>query len=217
MEVNMQGYTKINCKTAPEVFMKVIPGHFVTPNSHINYYIDMTTMKSRLNEARNAAAALAKEYVASTIVDSIVCMDGCEVIGAFLAEELTKAGIISVNQHQTIYVVTPEYDLTGQMIFRENMQMMIKGKHIVLLLASTTTGTTLGRAVECIQYYGGHVNGISAIFSAANSIAGQKINHLFSPADIPDYRNYAPDKCDLCKMGVPVDAICNGFGLSPIR
>ena len=152
----MQGYTKINCKTDPEVFMKVIPGHFVTPNSHINYYIDMTTMKSRLNEARNAAAALAKEYVASTIVDSIVCMDGCEVIGAFLAEELTKAGIISVNQHQTIYVVTPEYDLTGQMIFRENMQMMIKGKHVVLLLASTTTGTTLGRAVECIQYF--HIN-----------------------------------------------------------
>ena len=92
----MQGYRKVNSKKAPEVFMKVIPGHFVTPNSHINYYIDMTTMKSRLSEAQNAAKALAEDYLASTIVDSIVCMDGCEVIGAFLADELTKDGILTI-------------------------------------------------------------------------------------------------------------------------
>jgi len=210
----MQGYRKINSKKAPEVFMKVIPGHFVTPNSHINYYIDMTTMKSRLSEAQNAAKALAEDYLASTIVDSIVCMDGCEVIGAFLADELTKDGILTMNQHKTIYVVTPEYDLSGNMIFRENMQMMIRDKHVLLLLASTTTGTTIHRAVECINYYGGQVSGISAIFSAARAIAGMDIHSLFSPSDLPDYKNYAPDKCEMCKAGIPVDAICNGFGFS---
>lgn len=210
----MQGYTKVNCKRAPEVFMKVVPGHFVTPNSHINYYIDMTTMKSRLSEAQNAARALAQDYVATTIVDSIVCMDGCEVIGAFLAEELTKSGVLSMNQHKTIYVVTPEYDLTGQMIFRENMQMMVRDKNVLILLASTTTGKTLGRAIDCIHYYGGQVSGISAIFSAASRIYSMDIHSLFSPSDLPDYRNYSPDKCELCKNSVPVDAICNGFGFS---
>ncbi|WP_130838045.1 phosphoribosyltransferase [Lachnoclostridium sp. Marseille-P6806] len=210
----MQGYRKINCKRAPEVFMKVIPGHFVTPNSHINYYIDMTTMKARLSEAQNAAKALAQDYVATTIVDSVICMDGCEVIGAFLAEELTRAGVLSMNQHKTIYVVTPEYDLSGQMIFRENMQMMVRDKNVLILLASTTTGTTLGRAIDGIRYYGGRVSGISAIFSAASRIGGMDIHALFGPADLPDYRNYAPDRCDLCRRGEAVDAICNGFGFS---
>ena len=43
----MQTYTKMRSRKFPDVIMKVIPGHFVTPNSHINYYIDMTTMKTR--------------------------------------------------------------------------------------------------------------------------------------------------------------------------
>ena len=213
----MQGYYKVTCKEAPEVFMKVIPGHFVTPNSHINYYIDMTTMKSRLSEVQNAAKALAKEYISNTIIDSIVCMDGTEVIGAFLADELTKAGFVTINQHKTIYVVSPEYDLSGQMIFRENMQMMVHEKHVLILLASTTTGRTVTRAAESINYYGGHVVAVSAIFSAATSIGDIPIHSLFSPADLPDYKNYAPDKCDLCKKGVPVDAICNGFGFSRVN
>ena len=54
----MQSYTKMRSRKFPDVIMKVIPGHFVTPNSHINYYIDMTTMKTRQSEAKAAARAM---------------------------------------------------------------------------------------------------------------------------------------------------------------
>lgn len=104
--------------------LKVIPGHFVTPNSHINNYIDLTTMKTRQSEAVEVAKAISETYASSTIVDTIVCMDGMEVIGAFLADRLTRAGIMSMNQHKTIYIVRPEFDVTGQMIFRENNQVI---------------------------------------------------------------------------------------------
>ena len=153
----MQTYTKMRSRKFPDVIMKVIPGHFVTPNSHINYYIDMTTMKTRQSEAKAAARAMASTYAATTIVDTIVCMDGMEVIGAYLADELTQAGIMSMNAHKTIYVYSPEFDNRGQMIFRENSEMMIKGKHVLLLLASATTGQTILRAGESIDYYGGTV------------------------------------------------------------
>lgn len=212
----MLSYTKIYSKNYPDIALKVIPGHFVTPNSHINYYIDMTTMKTRQSEAHGVADAISQEYIASTIVDSIICMDGTEVIGAYLAEDLTKAGIVSMNQHKTIYVVTPEYDLSGQMIFRDNMKMMVENKHVLILLASATTGRTLGRGVEAINYYGGHVTGISAIFSAVKSVAGCSVMSLFSQSDLPDYRSYSPDTCRMCEEGKPVDAICNGFGYSQL-
>ena len=117
-EVHMQSYTKMRSRKFPDVIMKVIPGHFVTPNSHINYYIDMTTMKTRQSEAKAAARAMASTYAATTIVDTIVCMDGMEVIGAYLADELTQAGVMSMNAHKTIYVYSPEFDNRGQMIFR---------------------------------------------------------------------------------------------------
>jgi len=47
----MQDMIKISLKENSNVVLKAIPGHFITPNSHVNYYLDMTTMKSRLSEA----------------------------------------------------------------------------------------------------------------------------------------------------------------------
>ena len=215
-EVFMQSYTKMRSTRYNDVIMKVIPGHFVTPNSHINYYIDMTTMKTRQNEAKAAARAMSEDYVASTVVDTIVCMDGMEVIGAYMAEELTKAGIMSMNAHKRIYIMSPEYDLAGQMIVTEIIQMMVRGKHCLLLLASATTGQTIARASESINYYGGTIEGISAIYSAVSKVMGYQIHALYTNADLPDYKSYPPSKCKMCQSNQPIDAICNGFGYSSL-
>lgn len=212
----MQDYTKIYSKRHPEIFLKVIPGHFVTPNSHINYYIDMTTMKTRSAEAENVAKALAEAYSTSTIVDTIICMDNTEVIGAYLAEQLTQAGVLSKNAHRTIYIMTPEFNLTGQMIFRENVQMMIKNKNVLILCASTTTGKTIAGAMQSVKYYGGEISGVSAIFSVVSKIYGRDVHALFTKADVPDYANYKADECELCKKGTKIDAIANGFGYSRV-
>ena len=88
---------KIYARTDNRIQLKMIPGHFVTSQSHITHYLDLTTMKSRCAEAQRIASALAANYEASIPVDTIVCMDGLEVIGAYLAEELTKAGVLSMN------------------------------------------------------------------------------------------------------------------------
>ena len=143
-------------------------------------------------------------------------MDGCEVIGAYLADELTASGIMSLNQHKTMYIVTPEVNPGGQLIFRDNMQMMISGKHCLLLLASATTGRTIARAVECVQYYGGIVEGVSAIFSASDNVQGIDINYIFGGNDIANYRTYDASQCPMCARKEKIDAIVNSFGYSKL-
>ena len=196
--------------------LKVLNGHFATNHSHINYYIDMTTLKTRQSEAQEVAKNLAGRYLYNTVVDTIVCLDGMQVVGAYLAEELTKAGVMSMNAHKTIYVVTPEYNSTSQMIFRDNLIPMINGKHVVLLMASVTTGKTINKGMECIQYYGGNLQGIAAIFSAIEEENGAHINSVFHTSDIPDYRTYDYRECPYCKQGKKIDALVNGYGYSKI-
>lgn len=212
----MKDMIKVFSKQYPDVVLKAIPGHFVTPNSHVNYFLDMTTLKSRLSEASSVARALSSQIANHTVVDTIVCMEGCEIIGAFLADDLTKAGIYSMNAHKTIYIITPEYVNSGQLLFRENLVPMIKGKNVLLLLASATTGKTILNATQALHYYGATISGISAVFSAANSIMGIPINSLFSTGDIPDYKTYKPEVCTMCKEKQPIDAFANGFGYSQI-
>ena len=199
------------------IALKVIPGHFVPNHSHLNYYLDMTTMKTRQNEAERIAIAMKDYYnVMDKPIDTIVCLDGCEVIGAFLASELSRSGVLSTNAHKTIYVVTPEFNSNGQMIFRDNLKPEIYGKNVLLLLASATTGKTVRNSIECIEYYGGILQGISAIFSAVDSINGHRIDALFRADDIPNYEAFAHSDCPMCKEGKPVEALVNGYGYSEI-
>lgn len=207
-----EGAMKVYSQYNNALSVKIIPGHFATNHSHINYYMDMTTLKTRQSAAMAAAKAIVREYVTSTIVDTIVCMDGTEVIGAYLAEELSAAGFMSMNAHQTIYVVSPELNSMGQLIFRDNLQPMIRNKHVLLLLATATTGRTIERALECIEYYGGSVAGVSALFSAAEEIHGCTIQSIFKKEDFPEYQTYPHDECPYCKAGQKLDAIVNSYG-----
>ncbi len=213
----MEQYIKLTSQRHHDVILRVIPGHFATPNSHINYYMDMAALKSRTTEAQAAARALSEYYYSSTTVDTIVCLDGTEVIGAYLATELSRVGVISMNKHKSIYVLAPEYNMTGQMIFRDNLQLWINNKNVLVLLASATTGKSLAQAVESLSYYGAHITGISALFSVVSKIDGIHVHSLFTPADLPAYASYTHDDCPLCKKGIRVDALCNGFGYTPIR
>ena len=196
--------------------LRIAKGHFVTNHSHINYYIDITYQKTRLSEAKDSAYQLVSTFINDTPVDTIVCMDGTAVLGACVAEELTKSGFNTINAHQTIYVVEPEYGPHSQMIFRDNIQPMIRGKHVLVLMASVTTGYTANRAISSICYYGGKVAGLASIYSAVNEVEGYPVRSVYSLDDLPDYETYDYRDCPYCKRGQKLDALVNSHGISAL-
>lgn len=199
-----------------DLLLRVAKGHFATSHSHINYYIDVTMQKNRLSEARAVAQELVNAYTHTTIVDTVLCLDGTEVIGACIASELTRDGFVNLNAHQTIYVVTPEHTSGSQLLFRENTAPMIEGKHVLILAASVTTGYTAAAAVEAVNYYGGHVQGIAAVFATQTECAGYPVTSIFDPNDLGDYQSYDSRVCPWCSAGQRIDALVNSFGYSSL-
>ena len=199
-----------------KVPLRVARGHFATNHSHINYYIDIAKQKSRLSEAKAVAKYLAGNYNINTQVDTILCLEGMSVIGACLAEELTTEGYQSVNEHQDIYVVEPEYNSNNQIIFRDNIQPMITNKRVLVLMASVTTGRTADRSLEAIGYYGGTVVGVASLYSAVDKIGAVNVKSVYSLDDLPDYESYNYKDCPMCKAGRKIDALVNSFGYSCI-
>ncbi len=197
------------------VRLRVAPGHFATSHSHINYYIDLTMTKHRLSEAKEAATELCAMLPASTIIDTILCLDGTEVIGACMADHLTREGFTNMNAHRTIYVVTPEHTSGSQLLFRDNSAPMIVGKHVLVLAASVTTGYTVEAALNAIRYYSGKPAGVCAIFSCLDVCGGFPVNTIFNMKnDLPDYMSRNPLECPLCKANKRLDALVNAFGVS---
>ena len=173
----------------PNLQLRVSKGHYATSHSHINYYIDVTLTKFRLSEARAAAQELVRGYRGTTIIDTILCLDGTEVIGACMG---------------------------SQLIFRENTAPMIQDKHVLVLAASVTTGYTVQGAVEAIRYYGGEPAGVTAIFATVDECAGYPVASIFDPHDLPDYQSYDAHSCPWCKEGKKIDALVNSFGYSSL-
>jgi orotate phosphoribosyltransferase len=213
----LNDYTKIPAQMNANVALKIIPGHFATTHSHVTNYMEIGTMKTRCSEAHGVATILAMHYTISTPVDTILCADGTEVIGTYLAEELTRAGVLNYNAHRTVYVISPEYTPSGQLIFRDNLQLAIRGKHTLILMGSLTTGITLESLIEGVRYYGANVSGACAIFSAVKEVEGIPVISVFRPEEIPNYHSYPPTECPLCKNGTPIDALVNSFGYSLLK
>lgn len=194
------------------VTLDVIPGHFTTGNSHLNYYLNMSRLKSNALVARDVAREMSIPYLSNNLVDTIVCMEDTEVIGAYMAEELMENGSMVVNSDRDIHVISPIASTNGRLIFLQSRQKLIYNKHIILLVSSASTGKTILKALECIQYYGGKLAGISALFSAKSEISGHEINSIFVSDDIPDYRVIKPSECEMCKNHQKIDAIVDHDG-----
>ena len=200
------------------LFLRVCKGHFATNDRHSNYYIDVVAQKARLSEAKAVAEELSSYFYHSTIIDTVLCLDGTEVIGACLANALTKADFVSMNAHKSIYVVSPEITHTSQILFRDNIVPMISGKSVMLLAVSYSSGRSVEAAIDAVKYYGGTVAGVSAIFSTKEKTRAEyPIYSCFNPDFLGDYEHYNPQECPMCKKGQKLDALINGFGYSLLK
>lgn len=181
--------TDLRSARNPKARIKILEGHFATVNSHINTYIDMSTVKCRHNNGRETARVLANHFQNNTMIDTIVCLDGTELIGAFMAEFLADTGIMSINSGKNISIITPDVNAYGQLVFMDSTLRMIKHMQVLVLAASVTTGQTITRAAEAVSYYGGTVRGVAAIFSNVEQTAeGMEIFSIFQKEDLPDYQ-----------------------------
>ncbi len=195
--------------TRGNVYLRAAKGHFATNHSHINYFIDTITQKTRLTEAKAVAKELASKFYGDQ-VDTILCLDNMALVGAYLADSLSASG-------RDIAVIEPEYNSSAQMTFRDNVQPYIREKNVLILMASISTGFTAKRGIQGTKYYGGNVVGVAGLYGATNKLEySVKLATIFNAKDVPDYASYDHNDCPFCKDGRKLDALVNSHGYTKL-
>ena len=123
---------------------------------------------------------------------------------------------VNMNAHQTIYIISPEYISGGQMMFRDNLVPMLANKHVLIVAASVTTGKSALAAIDAVNYYGGTVVGVAAIFATVDECDHHPVHSVFDPNDLGDYESYKPHLCPICHRGERIEALVNSFGYSAL-
>lgn len=200
----------------PVIEINVIPGHFTTKHYHVTHYLDLNNLKNNASVASDVAIEMALPYLSSKLVDTIICMEGTEIIGAYMARELLQEGTSVINSGKDIHVLTPTVNINRKFVFQSNTQKLILNKNVVLLVSLMARGVTVNSVLECLSYYGGRVVGISTLFNTLpeehehgtrgifNNI---DVHSLFTNKDIPSYEISSPGECSKCKEGQGLDAI----------
>lgn len=196
------------------LFLRVVKGHFMKSNGHMNYYIDVTMQKSKLTEANAVAEELVAHFNNGMMINTILCLDEMQVIATCMAQKLTSAGFMNVNSNQAIYILTPEKISAGRFIFREESIPLIAGKNVLILTSSVATGRTTSVAMDAIKYYGGNVVGLASIYSAVNECKGLPVYSAFDANDLSGYYCVPSHECPLCKEGRNIDGVVNSYGFS---
>ncbi len=198
------------------ITIKVSPGHFATNSSHISHYLDGSSLKTGASVEREDTRELAAIFLSGSLVETILCMENTEVIGAYLAEELLMDGTMSLSSSDEIHVMTPMQSHGGQLIFQPSERKHIEGKNILVLLATVASGRTVSRALDCLAYYGGKPVGIFSLFSAVPSARDLEIHSLFTDQDIPGYHFARMEHCKMCREGQRLEAIVNSSGYTQL-
>ncbi len=198
------------------LYADAIPGHFATNHSHINFYVDMSELKHNVAMAREAAKSFAYRFDSSEI-DTILCIEGTEYIGAYLARELSISSLRNMNSGQAIYLVDPEYNINGQLMLSDDLRPMVKNKNVLVMVNTASTGQTLSQTRECVEYYGGRVAGYTALFSVIEKLDGLPVVSLFTKEDFPFYRSFTRGKsCPACAAKEPLDDIVTPKGYTKL-
>lgn len=204
---NKNATFSVSLPSNPAITVDVYPGHYTTNHFHLSHFLDLDNLKTNSSVAKNVAKELVRPYLSNTSIDTIVCMEGTELIGAYLANELAKREVYTINENEDIYVVRPLSNVNRQLTFKSNIEKLITGHDTLLLISSISSGTTLNSAIEMLAYYGANLVGVSSLFNAQPGNLDVEVDSLFTREDIPGYKMYKIKECELCESGRKLDAI----------
>lgn len=210
----LTNYKTVSAKGNRRIKLNIYPGHFATSHAHVDNYISMTEVRNSSMMAAEAADMLAASFKYNQI-DTIICLEFTQMIGAFIAKDLSQSSR-SVNSDNDIHVITPQINSNNQLSFNSDMQVYVTDRNVLLLISTVSTGRSLARAVECITYYGGNLVGIGSIFSAIDEMGNLPIKSIFHRSDIGEYNDYRSEECPLCKRGRKVDGLINTGGYTKL-
>lgn len=210
----LTNFITVPAKGNRRIKLTIYPGHFATSHAHVDNYISMTEVRTNSTMVADTAEELAKvfKYIQ---VDTIICLEYTQNIGAMLAKELS-GGRREVNSGNDIHIITPSINSNNQLTFSSDMQPFVTGQNVLILLSTISTGRSLSRAQECVGYYGGRLVGIGAIFSAIDESNGVPVNSIFHTSDLGSYNSYHSDECPYCKAGRKLDGFITTGGYNEL-
>ncbi|MFA6583258.1 MAG: orotate phosphoribosyltransferase [Elusimicrobiaceae bacterium] len=177
----------------------ILNGHFQLPSGfHSQSYVQTALLMQYPHIAQKVASALAAKFPGAV---DVVLAPTAKI--AIIAQEVAR-----VKKARAIFA-----EKTGNGLLLKRNFKIEEGEKVLVVDDVITTGNLTGTAVVLAQRYGAKVVGVAAIVDRSTSDLPLNVPMralLSYPLQV-----YPPDKCPLCKDGIPLSI--PGSPLKPIE
>ena len=194
------------------LFLRVAKGHFATSHSHINYYIDVTTQKARLSEAKLSPRSwwLPISTAPSWTPCSVWTHAGHRHLSGQRADQRRFA---NMNAHQTIYVITPSTPAAARSSSATISPRWSRASTSSSCRPPSPPATPCRRPSRRSTTTAAPWRACRPSSPLPTSVWASGHLHL-RPSSLPDYASFDSRDCPMCKAGQHIDALVNSFGYS---
>ncbi len=173
----------------------VSTGHFVFKDgAHSGVKVLSRILTGNPHELQIAADAIAK---ASLIEDKNPSID---TVVSPVAGAVSLGNRVAESIHYTVRFAMAER-IDGKMGFNPDSLAFVRGRRILIVEDTTTTGSTVWEVIEAIREVEGIVVGIGLIWNRGMVVFGDIPTYSCITDLLPDYPE---DNCPLCRKGVVI-------------
>jgi orotate phosphoribosyltransferase len=102
--------------------------------------------------------------------------------------------------------VFTEKTIDNDQVFKRGYDKVVKGKRVLVVEDSTTTGSSVKKVIHRVKKAGGKVVSVCVMLNRNTKLVNSKtVGAPFSSLGIFNVPTYDPKNCPLCKSGVPVN------------
>jgi len=176
-------------------------GHFVfTHGRHGDNYINKDALYTDTVETSKLCRAMAERFAGQGVEVVVGPAIGAAILAQWVAYHLTHI------DGRDVSAAYADKDGQGGFILKRGYDGLVKGKKTLIAEDLTTTGGSVKKVVEALRTAGAEVAGV-IVLANRGGVTKEMIGNppVFEALVDIELESWAPEECELCKRGIPVN------------
>lgn len=175
--------------------------HFVgTQGRHFDLYINKDALLPHTESVSEICRLFAEKYKDADI-DVVVA----PALGGIFLSQWTAYHLSKLKGKEILSLYTEKTPDNGQIFTRGNNEL-VKGKKVLLLEDTVTTGGSVVKTANSVKAAGGEIVAVCVMINKdPQNVNAEKLGIPFEWLSELPVTTYSPEECPLCRSGVPVN------------
>ena len=177
--------------------------HFVgTQGVHFDTYMNKDVLYPHIKETSRICELYAEKYKDKNIEIVVGPTMGGVILSQWVTYYLNKVG----SRALAVFSEKVKVENEEKQFFSRGYDKLVKGKRVLIVEDNISTGISIRKVIKAVKDVGGNIIGVCAMVNRnPKEVNSETLGIPFEALSNIEVPLYKPEKCPLCKSGIPIN------------